>query len=88
MCTNLIKEAKEQDGLRYKREEASNSGSSTTTYYLYEGNDILYEEGYEGSTRSFCKLNVYVGGLNIGRVKKEGSMERVQCPPLCSDQIY
>ncbi len=66
------------EGLRYKREEASNSGSSTTTYYLYEGNDILYEEGYEGSTRSFCKLNVYVGGLNIGRVKKEGSMERVQ----------
>jgi len=61
------------EGKRYRKEEGNR-----TTYYLYEGNDILYEEGYEGSSRSFCKLNVYVGGVNVGRVKVEGGAESVQ----------
>ncbi len=66
------------EGLRYKETEGAMSGSSKTTYYLYEGNDILYEEGYEGSTKTFSKLNIYVGGVNIGRIRKVGSTESVQ----------
>jgi RHS repeat-associated protein len=66
------------EGLRYKKTEGVLNGTANTTYYLYEGNEILYEEGYAGSTRSFCKLNIFVGGVNVGRVKKEGSTESIQ----------
>ena len=66
------------EGMRYKKTESVVSGNAKTAYYLYEGNDILYEEWYEGSTRTSCKLNVFLGGENIGRVRKEGGTESVQ----------
>lgn len=66
------------DGLRFMKVEPAPNGVAKKTYFLYEGNDILYEEGYDNSTKTFSKLNVFLSGLNIGRIKKEGVTESIQ----------
>ncbi|TXT49439.1 MAG: RHS repeat-associated core domain protein [Spirochaetes bacterium] len=61
------------EGLRYKKTEGTE-----TTYYLYEGNELLLEETYVGGSRTSSKLNVFLGGMNLGRVQKVGGTESKQ----------
>lgn len=61
------------EGLRYKKTEGTE-----TTYYLYEGNELLLEETYVGGSRTSSKLNVFLGGMNLGRVQKVGGTENKQ----------
>jgi RHS repeat-associated protein len=65
-------------GLRYARTETAVDGSRTTTYYVYEGNSILYEESWKDSSRTKSILNLYLGGTNIGRYVQTGGVERLQ----------
>jgi RHS repeat-associated protein len=66
------------DGLRYAKTESNADGTSTLTYYWYEGNSILYEEDWQGGTSVRNRLNVYAGGLNIGAYEKAAGVESLR----------
>ena len=66
------------DGLRYAKTESNADGTSTLTYYWYEGNSILYEEAWQGGTSVRDRLNVYAGGLNIGAYEKAAGVETLR----------
>jgi len=65
-------------GLRYARTETATDGSKSTTYYLYEGNSILYEETWKNGARTRSAFNLYLGGQNIGRYIQSGGTESLQ----------
>jgi RHS repeat-associated protein len=65
-------------GRRYARIETAVDGTRTTTYYLYEGNSILYEETWVNNALTKSILNLYLGGMNIGRYVKAGGVQNLQ----------
>lgn len=65
-------------GLRYKKAETLADGSTETTYYLYEGNSILYEETWTSGAMSKANFNIYLGGQNIGRYQYSNGVESLQ----------
>jgi RHS repeat-associated protein len=56
-------------GLRVKKVEDA-IGTPITTYTLYDGDNILMQEVYEGSTRIQVTFNIIVGGKILGEYKR------------------
>lgn len=59
------------DGLRYRKNEVSTADVTTTSLYLYEGNDILLKEMLEGPVWKTAQVNIRLGGKELGRYVKD-----------------